>query len=166
LEKATKSKEQAQETVNFIKYMITEGQQYATGLNYVPIPDQVAKIGLGGLSRVTYNGEKLLVVTTQSGENIPQSTAQQGKVPAWIKNNAKWWAEKQIGDSDFLSGIQFMIQQKIILVSGNPTGSNQANTPVPDWIRNNAGWWADDQISEDEFVKALEFLINNRIIRV
>jgi hypothetical protein len=87
-------------------------------------------------------------------------------VPAWIKNNAKWWAEKQIGDSDFLSGIQFMIQQKIILVSGTPTGSNQANTPVPDWIRNNAGWWSDDLISEDEFVKALEFLINNGIVRV
>ena len=167
LEKATKSKEQAQETVNFIKYMITDGQQYATGLNYVPIPDQVAKIGLDGLSRVTYNGEKLVVETIlQSGENMPQSPAKQGKVPSWIKNNAKWWAQKQIGDTDFLSGIQFMIQQKIILVSGNPTGSNQANTPVPDWIRNNAGWWADDQISEDEFVKALEFLINNGIVRV
>jgi hypothetical protein len=119
------------------------------------------------LSRVTYNGEKLVVETIlQSGENIPQSPAKQGKVPSWIKNNAKWWAQKQIGDTDFLSGIQFMIQQKIILVSGNPTGSNQANTPVPDWIRNNAGWWADDQISEDEFVKALEFLINNGIVRV
>jgi len=166
LEKVTKSKEQALETVNFIKYMITDGQQYSAGLNYVPIPDQVVKIGLDGLSSVTYNGEKLLVRTTQSGENMPQSSSQQGKVPAWIKNNAKWWAQKKIGDSDFLSGIQFMIQQKIILVSGSSTGSNQAKTPVPDWIRNNAGWWADDKISEDEFVKALEFLINNGIVQV
>lgn len=87
-------------------------------------------------------------------------------VPAWIKNNAKWWSEKQIGDSDFISGIQFMVQEKIILVSGQPAGSTPTDVPVPEWVRNNAGWWADDQISEDEFVKALEFLIQNGIIRV
>ena len=86
-------------------------------------------------------------------------------VPSWIKNNAKWWAQKQIGDTDFLSGIQFMIQQKIILVSGTPGESSQ-DVPVPEWVRNNAGWWADDQISEEEFVKALEFLIQNGIIRI
>ena len=87
-------------------------------------------------------------------------------VPSWIKNNAKWWSEKQIGDTDFLSGIQFMIQQKIILVSGTPGESSQGDVPVPEWVRNNAGWWADDQISEEEFVKALEFLIQNGIIRI
>jgi len=87
-------------------------------------------------------------------------------VPSWIKNNAKWWAQKQIGDSDFISGIQFMIQQKIILVSGTPGESSQGDVPVPEWVRNNAGWWADDQISEEEFVKALEFLIQNGIIRI
>ena len=167
LEQATKSKEHAQETINLIKWMITDGQKYSADLLYVPIPAEVTKIGLDGLSRVTYNGEKLFVGTTPLiEENTPKSSSHQGKVPSWIKNNAKWWAEKQIGDTDFLSGIQFMIQQKIILVSGNPTGSNQANAPVPEWIRNNAGWWADDQISEDEFVKALEFLINNGIVRV
>jgi type VI secretion system secreted protein Hcp len=91
---------------------------------------------------------------------------QREMVPSWIKNNAKWWSEKQIGDSDFISGIQFMIQEKIILVSGQPSGSAQTDTPVPGWVRNNAGWWADDLISEDEFVKALEFLIQNGIIRI
>jgi len=87
-------------------------------------------------------------------------------VPSWIKNNAKWWSEKQIADSDFISGIQYMIQQKIILVSGTPGGSAQGDVPVPEWVRNNAGWWAADQISEDEFVRALEFLIQNGIIKV
>ncbi|MBM2852874.1 MAG: type secretion system tube protein Hcp [Candidatus Nitrosotenuis sp.] len=86
------------------------------------------------------------------------------KVPVWIKKNGKWWAEKQISDTEFINGIQFMIQQKIILVSGEPTESVQADVPVPEWVRNNAGWWADDLISEEEFVKALEFLIQNGII--
>jgi len=167
LEKATKSKEQAQETINLIKWMITDGQKYSPQLNYVPLPAEVTKIGLDGLSRVTYNGEKLFVGTTPLVEETTQQPAsEQSKVPSWIKNNAKWWSEKQIGDSDFLSGIQYMIQQKIILVSGKSPGSSQANAPVPDWIRNNAGWWADDKITEGEFVKALEFLINNGIVKV
>lgn len=167
LEKATKSKEHAQETINLIKWMITEGQKYSPELRYVPLPAEVTKIGLDGLSRVTYNGEKLFVGTSPLIEDTKQPSATtEAKVPSWIKNNAKWWAQKQIGDSDFLSGIQFMIKEKIILVSGKSTGTSQANAPVPDWIRNNAGWWADDKISEDEFVKALEFLINNGIIVV
>ena len=167
IEKATKSKEQAQETINLIKWMITDGQKYSADLLYVPIPAEVTKIGLDGLSRVTYNGEKLFVGTTPLiEETTQQPTPQQSKVPSWIKNNAKWWAQKQIGDTDFLSGIQFMIQQKIILVSGKSTETAQANTQVPEWIRNNAGWWADDKISEGEFVKALEFLINNGIVKV
>lgn len=167
LDKAAKSKELAQETVNLIKWMITEGQKYSPQLNYVPLPEQVTKIGLDGLSRVTYNGEKLFVGTTSLIEDTKQEpTPKQGKVPSWIKNNAKWWSQKQIGDSDFLSGIQFMIQQKIILVSGKSTGSSQDNTQVPEWIRNNAGWWANDEISEGEFVKALEFLINNGIVKI
>ena len=35
-------------------------------------------------------------------------------VPEWIKNNAGWWAEGLIGDSDFISGIEFMIKNEFI----------------------------------------------------
>jgi hypothetical protein len=37
-------------------------------------------------------------------------------IPAWVKNNAKWWADGTIGDSDFISGIQFLIKQGILTV--------------------------------------------------
>ena len=29
-------------------------------------------------------------------------------IPAWIKNNAGWWATDQIDDSSFLQGIQYL----------------------------------------------------------
>ena len=38
------------------------------------------------------------------------------QIPSWIKNNAKWWAEGTIGDSDFVQGIQYLITQGIIKV--------------------------------------------------
>ncbi|MGI0064247.1 MAG: hypothetical protein ACREAL_05185 [Nitrosopumilaceae archaeon] len=38
------------------------------------------------------------------------------EIPAWIKNNAGWWADDLIGDSDFVSGIQYLITEGIMSV--------------------------------------------------
>lgn len=35
-------------------------------------------------------------------------------IPAWIKNNAGWWADDSISDSDFLYGIKFLVENNII----------------------------------------------------
>ena len=37
-------------------------------------------------------------------------------IPNWIKNNAGWWASGQISDTDFVSGIQYLIENGIISV--------------------------------------------------
>ena len=39
------------------------------------------------------------------------------EIPAWVKGNAGWWANDQIDDATFVSGIQYLIQQGIISVS-------------------------------------------------
>ena len=48
------------------------------------------------------------------------------KVPVWIKNNAQWWSENKITDSDFVKGIEFLVLNKIITVETSkqapPTG--------------------------------------------
>ena len=91
----------------------------------------------------------------------------QPPIPSWIKNNAKWWSDGQIEDSDFVSGIQFMIKEKIINIPNLPEqASETAEEKVPDWIRNNAGWWADGLITEDDFVKGIQFLVEQGIIKV
>ena len=35
-------------------------------------------------------------------------------VPAWVKNNAGWWANGTISESEFIQGIQFLIKDGII----------------------------------------------------
>lgn len=40
------------------------------------------------------------------------------QIPDWIRNNAKWWADGTITDSDFTSGIEYMVDSKIISFSG------------------------------------------------
>jgi len=37
-------------------------------------------------------------------------------IPTWIKNNAGWWAENKIGDSDFVQGIQYLIKEGIMKI--------------------------------------------------
>ena len=36
------------------------------------------------------------------------------KVPSWIKNNAGWWADGTIDESTFLSGLEYLVQNRII----------------------------------------------------
>jgi len=35
-------------------------------------------------------------------------------IPPWLKSSAKWWSEGKISDSDFLHGIQYLIDKKIL----------------------------------------------------
>ena len=48
--------------------------------------------------------------------SMSPTAAQDSEIPAWIKNNAAWWAEGQIDDSSFLQGIQYLVQNGIIVV--------------------------------------------------
>jgi len=45
-----------------------------------------------------------------------QASGQNNNIPSWIKSNAKWWSEGQIGDSDFISGIKYLIENNIMVI--------------------------------------------------
>ena len=48
---------------------------------------------------------------------VKPSTSFSSQIPSWIKNNAKWWSEGSIGDSDFILGIQYLIGNGMIRVN-------------------------------------------------
>jgi len=91
--------------------------------------------------------------------------AEPASVPEWIKNNAGWWAAGKIVDDEFVSGLQFMIENDIITITDLPEYKTTSEK-MPRWIRSNAGWWALDKISEKEFVNGIKYLIINGIIKV
>jgi len=93
-------------------------------------------------------------------EELPPS------IPKWIKNNAGWWSEQQISDSDFVSGIQYLIKNGFINVPGVEVGTDSASTEIPDWIKNNAGWWADSLITDVDFIEAMQWLVANGVIQI
>ena len=87
-------------------------------------------------------------------------------VPDWVRNNAEWWATGVIPDSDFVTGIEFMLENNIIQISNISSSESASDDEIPQWIRNNAHWWSKDLISEDEFVNSLKFLIQEGIIKI
>ncbi len=102
-------------------------------------------------------------------DSIPQILCERSlDIPEWIKNNADWWSNNQISDSDFVLGIQYMIKEEIIKISQLPESESESEVDrkIPDWIKNNAGWWAQDLISDGDFVNGIEYLVKKGIILV
>jgi len=85
-------------------------------------------------------------------------------VPAWVKNNAGWWADGSIDDASFVHGIQFLIKTNVLEVDS--TTSSEKNDEIPPWVKNNAGWWAEGQITESDFLSGINHLVKNGIISV
>jgi len=48
---------------------------------------------------------------------IPKSiTISTLKIPQWVKNNAEWWAQGLIADSEYAQAIEYLINQRIITI--------------------------------------------------
>ena len=47
-------------------------------------------------------------------ESNAQNTSDEINIPDWIRNNAKWFADGILDDSEFIKGIEFMIEEKVI----------------------------------------------------
>ncbi len=119
-------------------------------------------------SDITISGT--LIDKTKSGRVwlyiFPESsstTTNLSEIPEWIKNNAAWWSEGTINDSDFLNGIEFLIQNNILKIQGVESNSNSSEE-IPLWIRHNAQWWSSGLISDEDFLSGIKYLIEVGII--
>ncbi len=107
--------------------------------------------------------EQLEIIGTDALEEI--ELIPEIEIPDWVRNNAGWWADDQIGDSDFVSGIQYLISNGIMSIPETQSGQSTGET-IPDWVKNNAGWWAQGQIGDSDFVSGIQYLISKGIITV
>jgi hypothetical protein len=138
------------------------------------VPDNVS--GIMTLQFENLNGSDLanaILPVVVNRINIDEAS-----IPAWIKNNAGWWATDQIDDSSFLQGIQYLTQEGIMIIPPTESPDNSDAIPdagqraqefdqrVPAWIKNNAGWWATDQIDDSSFLQGIQYLVQKGIIVV
>ena len=100
-------------------------------------------------------------------EPITSTIKEHKIVPEWVKNNAKWWSEGAIDNESFLKGIEYLVNEKILIVSKNVNNQqNQNNSEIPSWVKNNAKWWSDGAIDNESFLKGIEYLVNNGTIEI
>jgi len=89
------------------------------------------------------------------------------QIPEFFKNVANWWSDGLVDDTEFVDGIEFLINEKIIDIPNLPKSTVGGNEDaVPDWIRQNVGWWAKDLISDEDFVSGIKYLVEHGIITI
>jgi hypothetical protein len=87
-------------------------------------------------------------------------------IPEWVKKNAEWWSQGAIGDSDFVSGIQFLIKEGIMTIPETTQGRGSGSNEIPEWVKKNAEWWAAGAIGDSDFVSGIQFLIKEGIMTI
>lgn len=110
---------------------------------------------------------KIEVIGTKSLDTaLVSDNKQDVKIPQWIRSNAQWWSDGSIGDKDFLSGIQYLIDKGIMVVPASSSGVSGSAPFVPNWIKDTAGWWAEGRVTDSDFVNGIKWLVENGIITV
>ena len=107
----------------------------------------------------------LTVILMIGSISMALPSAHAGEVPAWVKNNAGWWAEGKIFDASFISAIEWLITNDLITVSSTEQ-KTKSGFEIPSWVKNNAGWWAEGLIPDSAFISGLEWLIEHGIVVV
>ena len=87
-------------------------------------------------------------------------------IPHWVKSNAGWWADGTINDSSFLQGIEYLINEGIIVIPPTTTSGASGSQEVPAWVKKNASWWVDGTIDDATFVSGIQYLVQVGIIQV
>jgi len=80
------------------------------GILFQPIPTETASFD------IIVGKSQAQTVTSQNNNASTNEGKLQTDIPAWIKNNAGWWADGQIDDDSFVQGIQFLIKEGIMSV--------------------------------------------------
>jgi micrococcal nuclease len=62
------------------------------------------------------------VLTLQAQEDLG--------IPQWVKNNALWWGQGSISDSDFMSAMSYLIEKKLISIPSKDDRSQQLQSKI------------------------------------
>lgn len=150
------------------EFIINTGAQSPLGI-LVPSGVDLKFLNIAGSGTYTLKliliGRGLADFDSFSVSTVTLELGSSYQIPSWIKNNAKWWSEGTIGDSDFVQGIQYLVKQQIIKLPPTTQGKS-TGSQIPLWIKNNAKWWAEGTIKDEDFVKGIQYLITQGIIRI
>ena len=61
----------------------------------------------------------ILVVSFISISITTISAQSNSNIPAWVKTNALWWGQDKISDTDYLQGLQYLVENNLLQIPSN-----------------------------------------------
>jgi hypothetical protein len=86
-------------------------------------------------------------------------------IPKWYKNTAHFWVSNQIGTSDYLKSLEYLLNHNIISI---PTvkHSVETNAQVPSWVIQTTKDWSDNKTGDHEYSIAISWLVENGYVHM
>ena len=149
---------------NFEFPPISGNERFSVSINDKPIDfiQSVDEMGQWHVAYIIGPQSQGVVKITGFEKGLPPELP---KIPQWIKENAEWWSDERLSDSEFLEGIDFLFKKGVIFVGGKQL-TVEFEWKVPSWFKATAGWWSEGKITDDDFLNAIENLVKRKIIIV
>ena len=87
-----------------------------TSTGEITIPVQFSENGLHEID-IQVEGILFSPIPPETASFTMNVGQAQTSIPGWIKNNAGWWADGQIDDGSFVSGLQWLISNGIMILT-------------------------------------------------
>ncbi|MDC8451594.1 MAG: hypothetical protein LV477_01645, partial [Candidatus Nitrosotalea sp.] len=86
-------------------------------------------------------------------------------IPKWVKKNAKLWHDGKISDDDFVNGIKWSVENKVIPIRHVMVG-NHTKQETPKEFKNISYFWSIGLVSDKDYVSTIRYLIKNDVIKM
>ena len=85
-------------------------------------------------------------------------------IPSWVKHNALWWSQGKISDDDFINGMSWLVENRILPIT-DLVEEIDGQTPS-DAVKKIAYSWSQNSISDEEFLRGVEYLVKNGMMEL
>jgi hypothetical protein len=87
-------------------------------------------------------------------------------IPNWIQTDVERWAHGDASNYEFVAALDFMLENKILVIQNSPYSESDSIDDIPNWVQNNALWWSNGLITQHEFLTSLKYLFEEKIIEI
>ncbi|ABK77772.1 secreted periplasmic Zn-dependent protease [Cenarchaeum symbiosum A] len=85
------------------------------------------------------------------------------EIPPWVKLSAGFWVEGSTPDAEFVTSIEFLIKEGIIVVPSTDR-SVYSEAGIPEWFKGTTSFWIDGTSTDAEYASSIQYLIEQGVI--
>ena len=81
-----------------------------------------------------------------------------------IINSASFWIQGYTSDDEFISAMQYLVNEGIITLPPTEKALDSEDENIPSWIKQTVGFWVDGYTTDVEFINAIQYLVKQGVI--